>query len=120
MVQLSKNSARQRGRRHCPRWEEVNPEERQMAQLDMRQPSKIYRGTVEEVFSLRNEIPSGAMIELKVFAETPTSTPGKAGVKAPQKPKELRGYGMLACISSVDEFMRRKQEDILLEERRNR
>ena len=38
-----------------------------MAQLDAHQPSKIYRGTVDEVFSHRNEIPPGATLELKVF-----------------------------------------------------
>jgi hypothetical protein len=42
-----------------------------MAQQDTRQPSRIYRGTVDEVFSHRNEIPPGATVELKVFEETP-------------------------------------------------
>ena len=91
-----------------------------MAQVEIHQPSKIYRGTVEEVFSHRHEIPPGAMIELKVFDETPAPRPGKSSVTAPQKPKELRGYGMLANVSSVDEFMRRKQEDLELEERSGR
>jgi hypothetical protein len=34
-------------------------------------PTRIFRGTVEEVFSHRDEIPSGAMLELKVFEEAP-------------------------------------------------
>ncbi|HZO91953.1 MAG TPA: hypothetical protein VFB38_26790 [Chthonomonadaceae bacterium] len=42
-----------------------------MTQLDARKPSKIYRGTVDEVFSHRDEIPPGATVELKVFEERP-------------------------------------------------
>lgn len=42
-----------------------------MAQLETHQPSKIYRGTIDEVLSHRNEIPTGATVELKVFAEKP-------------------------------------------------
>jgi hypothetical protein len=38
-----------------------------MAQRQTLQPSKIYRGTVEEVFSHRNEIPTGATVELQIF-----------------------------------------------------
>ena len=92
----------------------MNSEVTQRAQVEIHQPSKIYRGTVEEVFSHRNEIPPGAMIELKVFDEAPAPSRGKSSVKAPQKPKELRGYGMLSGVSSVDEFMRRKQVDMEL------
>jgi len=33
------------------------------------QPSRIFRGTAEEVFSHRDEIPSGAILELRVFEE---------------------------------------------------
>ena len=84
-----------------------------MAQMKKHRASKIYRGTVEEVFSHRNEIPHGAMIELKVFDATPAPSHGKSSVT---EPKELRGYGMLADVSSVDEFMRRKREDVELED----
>lgn len=42
-----------------------------MAQLDTNQTNKIYRGTIDEVFSHRNEIPSGATVELKVIEEKP-------------------------------------------------
>ena len=91
-----------------------------MAQIEIHRPGKIFRGTVEEVFSRRNEIPPGAIIELKVFDEAPAPSRGKSSVKAPHKSKELRGYGMLAGVSSVDEFMQRKQEDIELEERSHR
>ena len=45
-----------------------------MAQQHTQQPSKIYRGTVEEVFSHRNEIPEGATVELQIFAEMPNTT----------------------------------------------
>ena len=40
-----------------------------MAQIEWRQPTKVYRGTVEEVFSHRGEIPPDAILELKVFEE---------------------------------------------------
>lgn len=48
-----------------------------MTQIQTEQPSKIFRGTVDEVFSRRGEIPSDATVELKIFApalaeETPT------------------------------------------------
>lgn len=42
-----------------------------MTQLDMKQPIKTYRGTVEEVFSHRNEIPPHATVELKIYEEIP-------------------------------------------------
>ena len=42
-----------------------------MTQLDIHQASKIYRGTIDEVFSHRNEIPASATVELKVFEEQP-------------------------------------------------
>ena len=40
-----------------------------MAQLDVHQPSKTFRGTIDEVLSHRSEIPAGATVELKVFEE---------------------------------------------------
>ncbi|MDQ3814474.1 MAG: hypothetical protein M3347_11045 [Armatimonadota bacterium] len=43
-----------------------------MAPLETQQPSRIYRGTVDEVFRHRSEIPDGAMVELKVFPKPPT------------------------------------------------
>jgi len=42
-----------------------------MAQLDPQLPTKIYRGTVDEVFSHRNEIPPDATLELKIFEHNP-------------------------------------------------
>ncbi|MCW3097980.1 MAG: hypothetical protein JWL77_3598 [Chthonomonadaceae bacterium] len=44
-----------------------------MAQQNIHQPSKIYRGTVDEVFSHRNEIAAGAFLELRVFEGRPNS-----------------------------------------------
>lgn len=35
------------------------------------QPSRIFRGTAEEVFSHRDEIPSDAILELRVFEKEP-------------------------------------------------
>jgi len=37
------------------------------------QPSKTFRGTADEVFSHRNEIPAGAILELNVFEPAPES-----------------------------------------------
>ena len=91
-----------------------------MDQADKHQPNKIFRGSIEEVFSHRNEIPPDAMIELRVFDKAPAPSRGKSRVNVPHKSKELRGYGMLAGVSSVDEFIHRKQEDIELEERSRR
>jgi len=44
-----------------------------MAQLDSGESSKTYRGTVDEVFSHRNEIPAGSTVELRVLPDTPKS-----------------------------------------------
>ena len=38
-----------------------------MAQIYTQQPSKVYRGTVDEVFSHRSEIPTDATVELQIF-----------------------------------------------------
>ena len=40
-----------------------------MAQLDPHQARKIFRGTIDEVFKHRNEIPIGATVELRVIEE---------------------------------------------------
>ncbi len=139
-----------------------------MASLDQ-QPVKIYRGTIEEVFSHRSEIPPGTTVELKVFepimvadedtnasegkslaersekigtakglpadlASYPSSMQGigaesrktnkrqkpTAQPEAAAKPKQLRGRGMLAGILSSEDVMRRKQEEIDLEDRPRR
>ena len=42
-----------------------------MAQLNARQPSKTYRGTIEEVLRHRDEISPGATVELNVFEDAP-------------------------------------------------
>ena len=35
------------------------------------QPSRVFRGTADEVFSHKDEIPHGAILELRVFKEEP-------------------------------------------------
>ena len=40
-----------------------------MALLDTMQPIIVYTGTVDEVFSHRDEIPTGATLELRVFEQ---------------------------------------------------
>ena len=81
-----------------------------MAQLDPQQPSKIYRGTIDEVFSHRSEIPIGATFELKVFEEKPgpqTETPTMALMRswleedATDDPEEIR-----AAEEELREFKR--------------
>jgi len=42
-----------------------------MSQMDMPRPDKVFRGTVDEVFSHRGEIPPGATVELNVWEERP-------------------------------------------------
>jgi hypothetical protein len=42
-----------------------------MTQLNTHPPNKTYRGTIDEVFGHRNEIPNGAIVELTVVEETP-------------------------------------------------
>ncbi len=90
-----------------------------MAHAARPQPSKIFRGTVEEVFSHMDEIPPQATVELKIFEQNPKpSELGKElkdGQSAPEV-KKLRGYGMFAGTVSVDEFLRRKHEDTLKED----
>lgn len=68
-----------------------------MEPSNTQQPSKIYRGTVDEVFSRRSEIPSGATVELKVFEEKPREeTPTMALLRswleedATDDPEEIR------------------------------
>ena len=42
-----------------------------MGRLNTGQPSIIWRGTVDEVFSHRDETPVGATVELKIFDPQP-------------------------------------------------
>jgi hypothetical protein len=44
-----------------------------MSQIDPQQPTRVYRGTVDEVFSHRSEIPDDAQLELRVFENTEDS-----------------------------------------------
>ncbi len=82
-----------------------------MAQFDPLQPTKTFRGTLEEVLQHRNEIPSGATVELRVYTSTsPSQTPKKTlaerileiGVVAglppdlSTNPAHLEGFGELS------------------------
>jgi len=50
-----------------------------MSQIDVRQPTRVYRGTVDEVFSHRGEIPEDAIVELNVYEqETKRDFTGKS------------------------------------------
>ena len=79
-----------------------------MAQLDAHQPNRIFRGTVDEVFSHRGEIPPGATVELRVVdAEVRNDFEGKTladvlreissvkglPVDLSVNPEYLRGFG---------------------------
>lgn len=56
-----------------------------MAQLNSYQPNMTFRGTVDEVFRHRGEIPVGATVELRVFAEKPVSVSAKTLAEALQE-----------------------------------
>lgn len=82
-------------------------------------PSKIYRGTVEDVFSHRSEIPPGAIIELKVFEVLPQFEPGRKDegpASVNEFSKQLKGLGMLEGVLSTEEFLRSKHEDLETED----
>ena len=79
------------------------------------------------------EVKGGLLLELPTEAEELHLKPGDkvtvkldlAVEKAPQttsreettKPKQLRGRGMLAGVLSSEDFMRRKHEETILEDR---
>ncbi len=90
-----------------------------MAHAVRQRPSKIFKGTVDEVFSHWSEIPDGASVELRVFdnpaAETVADS-APAPELEPTKPKQLKAFGMLEGLLSVDDFLRRKHEDTLRED----
>ena len=90
-----------------------------MAHIARHKPSKIFRGTVDEVFSHRSEIPAGARVELKIFEPDPQlgdSGEAQTARESDANTKKLRGYGMLAGLTSVDDFLRRKHEETLRED----
>lgn len=92
-----------------------------MAHPAKHQLSKTYRGTAEDVFSHLGEIPPDATVELKVFEKAKRSALG--GTSPNSEPstipkKQLRGRGTLAGVISSEDFMRRKREELDLEDRR--
>lgn len=81
-----------------------------MPSLEMPQPRRTYRGTVEEVFSHRYEIPDGATVELQVFdtetkvaEETATMVLMRSWLDedATEEPAEQK-----AAAQELDEFKR--------------
>jgi hypothetical protein len=87
-----------------------------MAQV-MAQPIKVYRGTLDEVLSHRNEIPPDAILELKVFE------PQEEAGSTPIRPirKRASAYGKYAFVPGGSEaFAREKQREIEREDRPRR
>ena len=83
-----------------------------MPQFETR-PSKIFRGSVDEVFSLRNEIPPGAILELKVFEKMEISS-----VSESENETRTSAFGKYAFVGSGSEqFSKEKQAEIALEDR---
>ncbi len=94
-----------------------------MAHSDAHQPDRIYRGTVDEVFSHRHDIPPGAMLELKVFEpeqQGEEDTRGQTGgSKAARQPKQLNGMGAFrGKLGGTIALLQEKQSEIEREERR--
>ena len=82
-----------------------------MTQLHMHPPGKVFRGTLEEVFSHRNEIPSGAIVELKVLEqpageETPLVDPDAAASIALLKSWIAQAPTDLEAIREAEEDLR--------------
>lgn len=81
-----------------------------MPDSEPNQPSKIFRGTVDEVFSHRHEIPPTAILELKVFEAAPPT--------AKQTPR-ASAFGKYSSVGGGSEaFAREKQQEIEREDRR--
>ena len=77
-------------------------------------PSKVFRGSVDEVFSLRNEIPPGAILELKVYEKLDIIS------SASEAENETRtsAFGKYAFVGSgSEEFSREKQAEKAREDR---
>lgn len=81
-----------------------------MTQLNTRAPGKIYRGTIDEVFSHRNEIPSGATVELKVVEEIPEES---ASLPDPQNEASIALLkSWIAQAPTEPEAIRDAEEDL--------
>lgn len=81
-----------------------------MAQRDPNQLSKIYRGTVDEVFRHRAEIPIGATVELKVIEEFAAEDAPLADPKAAASIALLRSW--IAQAPTDPEAIREAEEDL--------
>src|SRR5271168_2393391 len=92
-----------------------------MAQLGTLQPSKTFRGTWDEILAHSDEIPKTSEVEVRVFeaGQKPQKTARKGKVSSESTPR-VSAMGKYAGVLSSEEFMRRKQEEIALEDRPRR
>lgn len=78
---------------------------------------QVIEGTWEEIERRKAEL-IGRQLRVIIKPEkSPLRKPSRSAQAAAQ-PKKLVGRGMLAGILSTEDFMRQKQEEIDLEERR--
>ena len=92
-----------------------------MAHLGMDQPSKTFRGTWEEVLAHSDEIPKTSEVEVRVFDSGRNSeNSARKGTASLESRPRVSAMGKYAGVLSSEEFMRRKQEEIALEDRPRR
>lgn len=87
-----------------------------MTRLNTHSPGKTFRGTLDEVFSHRDEIPSGATVELKVVEEAPHEEVPRPDPQNEASIALLRSW--IAQAPTDPEAIREAEED-LLEFKRN-
>lgn len=79
----------------------------------------VIEGTWEEINLHEAEL-TGRQVRLTIKPEKPASRKPSASSEratAAAKPKELKGYGMLAGILSSEDYYREKREDKIREDR---
>ena len=86
-----------------------------MPHTQPQQPSKVFTGTVDEVFSHRHEIPPDARLELKVFEAATSHADPSAPAATRTRPSALGKYAFVGGGS--EQFAREKQADIEREDR---
>ena len=77
-------------------------------------PTRVYRGTLEEVLSHRDEIPADALLELRIF-ERPNGITAVDSAKRRRKPSAFGKYAFVPGGS--DAFALEKQQEIEREDR---
>lgn len=81
-------------------------------------PTQTFRGTLDEVFGHRDEIPANAKVELRILPEeTEREAEQDQSRQKVAQPKQLRGRGMLAGVLSSEDFLRCKHAETILEDR---